>query len=178
MDVLKAIKARRSIRLFKDNPVDDELIEKILEAGIWAPSAGNLQAWVFIVVRNKRIKEALSEAALGQPWVRDAPVIIVACADRLRSSTRYGERGWELYSVQDATLAVGNMMLAATALGLGTVFIGAFNENAVQKILRLPRHLRPICLLPVGWPAEAPNPPPRRPLSKVVFREIYGGETW
>ncbi len=175
MDVFEAIRGRRSVRRFKPDPVPDEDLEKILEAGIWAPSAGNLQPWEFIVVRDARTRDALCDAAYGQEWVREAPVVIVVCANTMRSAAYYGERGMTLYCIQDTAAAIQNMLLAAYALGYGTCWIGAFSEEEVRRILGIPEHIRPVALIPLGRPAEHPSPPPRRPLSSVVHYERYSG---
>lgn len=168
MEVFDAIKKRRSIRRFDSKkPVSDEQIEKLLEAARWAPSAGNLQSWFFIVVKNPEIKKRVVEAALGQDFISEAPVVIVSCADLQRSASRYGNRGRELYTIQDATIASQNILLTATEMGLGTCWVGAFNEEAVSQVLELPRNLRPIVILPVGYPAESPSPPPRRSIKEI-----------
>lgn len=174
MDVFEAIKGRRSIRRFAPGDVKDEDLMKILEAAIWAPSAGNLQPWEFVVVRNAETKEALARAALNQWFVAEAPVVVVVCANIPRSASYYGERGEKLYCIQDTAAAIQNMLLAIHALGYGACWIGAFREEAVRKILELPLHLRPVAIIPIGVPGEKPTPPPRRPLKKVVHFEKYG----
>ncbi|MCD6503381.1 MAG: nitroreductase family protein [Thermoplasmata archaeon] len=171
--LLEIIISRRSIRKYKDAPVEEEKIRMLLEAARWAPSAGNLQPWYFLVVRDKRTREMLAEAAYGQTWMVEAPVHIVVFADPERSAYRYGERGRTLYCIQDTALAIQNMMLMAHALGLGTCFVGAFDERSVSKILCAPRHLRPIAIITVGYPAESPEPRPRRPLEEIVSEESF-----
>lgn len=168
MEVSEAIKKRRSIRKFDpEKEVTDKQIEKLLEAARWAPSAGNLQSWFFVVVRDKKTKEELAEAASGQDFVAQVPVIIISCADLERNASRYGNRGSSFYAFQDATIATQNLWLAATEMGLGAVWVGAFNENEVSRILNLPSHLRPIAILPIGYPAESPSPPPRRSIKEI-----------
>lgn len=168
MEVFKAIKKRRSIRRFDPNKeITEKQVEKLLEAARWAPSAGNLQSWFFAVVQDKRVKEKLAEAALGQDFIAEAPIIIVSCADLEKSSSRYGNRGTTLYAIQDATIATQNIWLTATEIGLGGVWVGAFDEDKVSQILDLPSHLRPIAILPIGYPAESPSPPPRRSLAEI-----------
>jgi nitroreductase len=174
MDLFEAIRERRSVRAFKTTPVPDELIDKVLEAAQWAPSAGNLQARSFIVVKDPKAKAALCAAALHQSFIEEAPVNIVVCADERRSEIRYGQRGRELYSILDASAAVQNLLLAAHALGLGTCWIGAFSDNSVKKILNLPDWLRPIAIIPMGYPDEKPTAPPRVPLSEVTYLDRYG----
>lgn len=168
MEVFEAIKKRRSIRRFNpDKKVPDEQIEKLLEAARWAPSAGNLQSWFFIVVKDQETKERLAETAWNQDFVAQAPVVIVSCADLQRCAFRYGSRGETLYAIQDATIATQNIWLTATEMGLGAVWVGAFDEDGVSRILELPSHLRPIAILPIGYPAESPSPPSRRSLKEI-----------
>ena len=173
MDVLEAIKGRRSIRAFKRQNVPQELVEKLIDAAIWAPSAGNIQPWEFIIVRRLEIKRELAEAALQQKFVEEAPVVIVVCADENRSSQRYGVRGKGLYCIQDTAAAVQNINLAACALGLGTCWIGAFREEEARKILRVPRGMRPVAIIPVGYPAETPPPRSRRSPNNIIHYETF-----
>lgn len=172
MEVGEAIKKRRSIRKFNsDKRVTDKQIEKLLEAAHWAPSAGNLQSWFFIVVKNKKTKEKIAQAAWAGRFLAQAPVVIVSCANTKRSAKRYDDKGISFYSIQDATIASQNICLMATDLGLGSVWIGGFYEDKVKKILKLLSHLRPIAILPIGYPAESPKPPSRRPI-KEISRKI------
>jgi len=169
MDVLEAIRRRRSIRRFLSNrDVDEKDLMTLLEAATLAPSAGNAQPWRFIVIRTPELKEALARAALGQGFVAEAPVVIVVCVDRARARAAYGERGESLYCIQDTAAAVQNINLAAVSLGLGTCWVGAFDEAEVMMALDLPASLRPVALIPLGHPAESPRPRPRRPLDEVV----------
>ena len=174
MDVFEAIRGRRSIRSYRSEPIPDEDLRKILEAAIEAPSAGNLQPWVFIVVRDHATRRALAEAALGQYWMVEAPVIIAVCANMAVSSRIYGARGRNLYCIQDTAAAIENMLLAAYALGYGTCWVGAFYEEEVREVLRLPESLRPVALITLGKPAEHPVKPERKPLESVVHFEVYG----
>ncbi|MEM3402541.1 MAG: nitroreductase family protein [Candidatus Hadarchaeales archaeon] len=173
MDTFEAIRGRRSIRSFREDPVSEGDLQKILEAGILAPSAGNCQPWDFIVVKSRETKEKLSAAALGQEQVVEAPVVIVVCANTKRSSSRYGRRGAELYCIQDTAAAVENMMLAAHALGYGSCWVGAFEEEKVARIVGAPAGVRPVAIIPIGRPAEKPRTPPRLPLSQVVHEERF-----
>jgi nitroreductase len=160
MDVFEAIEKRRSIRSFDaDKEVPEEIVEEILRCGCMAPSAGNVQPWRFIVVRDAELKRALADAALGQDFVAEAPVVIVVCSDLSAHSLSYGQRGVELYSIQDAAAATQNILLAATALGFGTCWVGAFREEEASRVLRLVKDLRPLVLIPVGYIAgETPSP--------------------
>ena len=160
MDILKAVKERRSIRDFQKKKIPDELLDKLMEALIWAPSAGNLQSRKFYFIKNERTREMLARAALTQNFIAEAPLVIVGCTDS-RISYKYGERGVDLYSIQDVALSIMGMMLVAHEKGLGSTWVGAFHEGEVVKILRLPRHLRPVTIVPVGYPSKIPSPPPR-----------------
>lgn len=168
MEVFEAIKKRRSIRKFDTSKqVSDEQIQKILEVGRLAPSAHNLQDWYFVVVKNQKKKEELVEVAAGQSFIGEAPIVIVVCADlRLadRHSTRHGE---DFYLIQDTAIATAQMWLAVTNLGLGACWVGAFDEKEVKRVLNLEEHLRPVALLPIGYPAESPSPTPRRKIKEI-----------
>ena len=133
MDVLEAIKERRSVRAFTDEKVSEEDVERLLEAARWAPSAGNTQPLELVVVKAVETKRKLSEAALNQTLIQKAPVVIVVCADVTRSSRGYGSRGEQLYSIQDTAAATENILLAAQELGLATCWVGAFHEKEVAK---------------------------------------------
>jgi nitroreductase len=173
LDVFKAIKARRSIRAFTDKKVTEKEVGKLIEAARWAPTAGNIQPWEFIVVRDKKIKHGLCEAALNQTFIEEAPVVIVVCADPMRSSKRYGSRGINLYCLQDTAAATQNILLAAHAMELAACWVGAFNEEAAKRVLRVPDELRPIAVVPVGHPAEKPRARPRKHLSEIVHYETF-----
>ena len=173
MDIIEVIRTRRSIRSFKPDPIPKEDLMKILEAAIWAPSAGNCQPWEFIVVTREDLKRSIAFAALGQMWIAEAPVVVVVCANISRSERRYGERGRNLYVIQDTAAAIQNMLLTAHALGYGTCWVGAFNESAVMKALNIPKGVRPIAIIPIGKPAESPLPSSRRPLEEVLHWESY-----
>lgn len=148
-------------------------MERLIDAARWAPSAENIQPWEFIVVRRPGIKKALAEAALGQDFMEEASVVIIVCADENRSSQGYGTRGESLYCIQDTAAALQNIHLTAYSLGLGTCWIGAFNEEKARRILKIPQGIRPVALVPVGYPAETPGPPSRRLLSQILHYEAF-----
>ncbi|HOB88540.1 MAG: nitroreductase family protein [Bacillota bacterium] len=168
-DLFEVIEKRRSERHFKPDPVSGDAIKRILECGLRAPTAGNIQPWQFIVVKRPELKEDLARAAFGQRFVSDAPVVIVVAADPQRSARTYGTRGAELYSIQDTAAAVQNMLLAVVALGLGACWVGAFDEKAAARVLELPAHLRPVAMIPIGYTKERPMP--RRPRSDRPWEE-------
>lgn len=166
--VLNVIKERRSIRSFLKKEIPENVIKKIIEAIIWAPSAGNLQARKFYFVTNKNVKIQLAQAALYQSFIAEAALVIVGCIDKQKIYPRYGERGVDLYAIQDVACSITNAMLVACENGLGSCWVGAFREEEVAKILNLPKNLRPVVILPVGYPAYLPSPPPRVPISEAV----------
>ncbi len=168
MEVFECIRRRRSIRAYQDRPVPEDALRQILEAINAAPSAGNLQAYQVFLVRDAAKRRALAQASGGQEFIAQAPVVLVFCTDAARSGWRYGLRGERLYSLQDATIACAYAQLAAVALGLGTVWVGAFQDEAVIRALDLPRGLHPVAILPIGHPAESPAPTPRRALDDLV----------
>jgi nitroreductase len=165
---MEAIRGRRSTRSFLDRPVEEEKLEKILEAGRLAPSARNMQDWRFIVVRDEATRQRLAEAARNQEFVGQAPVIIAACG----TSDLVMTCGQPAYAV-DVAIAVDHMTLAAFSLGLGSCWIGAFYEDQVKKILGVPNEVRVVALLPLGYP-EGPTPAtPRKSLEDVVAYERW-----
>lgn len=173
MEVFEAIKTRRSVRAFTSQDVSEETVEKLIDAARWAPSAGNIQPWEFIVVRNLEIKRELARAALGQTFIEEAPVIIVVCANEQRSASGYGSRGANLYCLQDTAAAIQNLLLASHALGLGACWVGAFHEEEARRTLNIPYGVRPVAIIPIGHPAEKPHARPRRPISQIVHYERY-----
>ncbi|NHW23059.1 MAG: nitroreductase family protein [Archaeoglobales archaeon] len=172
MKELDLIFRRVSIRRFQQKEVDEKTVRLILEAGNAAPSAGNLQARDFIVVRDPKIKNELAKASLRQMFIAQAPVVVVVCANYPRSMRVYGERG-KLYAEQDATAAVENMLLAVTALDLGAVWVGAFDEAKVSEILGLPAYVRPMAIIPIGYPAERPERRSRYPIDELTHYERW-----
>ena len=176
MDVFEAIRKRRSIRAFTCEDVSKEEVEKLLDAARYAPSAGNIQPWEFIVIKDFKIKQKLSMAALDQSFIEEAPVVIVVCANEMRSSRGYGSRGTTLYCLQDTAAAIQNMLLTACALGLGTCWVGAFHEDDVRDILSIPKGVRPIAIIPVGHPRFGREVRNKRALSEIVHYETYREE--
>ena len=174
MNVFDAIVGRKSIRKFDKRPVDDKLIGVILYMATQAPSAGNVQEWRFIVVKNEEKKKKLCEAALDQRQIIEAPVNIVVCADLKSISLRYEKRGETLYAIQDTAAAIENMLLAAYALGLGSCWVGAFDEDKVNSILELPTYLRPVAIIPIGYPREDPKKPARIDFDNLTYFEKWG----
>ncbi|MEM2850906.1 MAG: nitroreductase family protein [Candidatus Bathyarchaeia archaeon] len=171
--MLEAIKTRRSVRAFTNENVSEELLNKILDAARWAPSAGNLQPWEFVVVRDPKVKQGLAVAALHQMFIAEAPVVIVVCANENRSAWGYGKRGVALYCIQDTAAATQNILLTAHSLGLGACWVGAFDEEAAKRVLAIPAGVRPVAIIPLGYPAEKPSPPRRRGFDEILHYEKY-----
>lgn len=169
MDVFTAISDRRSIRKYKSREIEEEKLEKILESARIAPSAANRQEWKFIVVKNKETRENLVEAANGQKFVGEAPVTIVACSTE---SERVMPCGQYAYTV-DLSIAVSFMILEATELGLGTCWLGAFDENAVKRVLDIPEDIRVPAMFVVGYADETPAQRPRKTLDEIICYEKY-----
>lgn len=168
MDILEAIKGRRSIRRFRNTALPASAIDTLEDSLLAAPSAGNLQSRRFCFVFRVETRKQLAEAAFGQDFVAEAPLAVVGCAD-LSVAQRYGERGRSLYCLQDVAVSVQNLMLAAHSLGLGTVWVGAFDETQVSRILNLSEHLRPVAIVPVGYPRESPPPPRKVPKEESII---------
>lgn len=160
MSILKIIKERRSVRDFEKRDIPEDVIDKLIDALIWAPSAGNLQSRKFYFVRDGKLKRELASAALNQRFIAEAPLVVVGCTDS-RIYSRYGDRGVNLYAIQDVACSIMNMMLLAWENGLGSVWVGAFREGEVAEVLELPDNLRPVAIVPVGYPSRIPSPPPR-----------------
>jgi nitroreductase len=164
MDVLEAIRMRRSIRKYRPERIPDEKLETILEAARLAPSAANRQPWRFVVVEDRERRKALAKAANDQIFISDAGAIVVAISDPEKSA-RWHEK--------DTMIALEHIVLAATALGYGTCWIGAFDEDAVKTLLKIPAKMKVVAVLPIGIPGEKPAPRRRRELSEIFFKEEW-----
>jgi len=171
-DCIRLLYERRSVRKFRKDNIDDATVIELLESANSAPSAGNLQPRDFIVVRDPEIKADLSRAALNQRFIMQAPVVVVVVANFPRSMNTYGERGY-LYAIQDSSAAIQNLLLAATALGLGTCWVGAFDEERVSKILELPDYTRPMAIIPIGYPADRGHRTGRRKIEELIHWEKW-----
>jgi nitroreductase len=170
MDVLEAIKQRRSIRQFTEQAIERELLEQILDAARWAPTAGNQQRWRFIVVTDPTVKEMVRKVS---PGIFATPAaFIVICAEMAPDARDWDERTY----LADCAVAAQNIMLAAHALGLGSCVAISYARSAVQEILDIPDQVEPELIVTLGYPAEDPSPPPRLPLSQIVFADQYGKE--
>ena len=149
------------------------MVETLIEAARWAPSAGNIQPWEFVIVRKPAVKKKLAQAALNEAFVEEAPAVIVVCADEKRASMGYGIRGRTLYCIQDTAAATQNILLTAYSLGLGSCWIGAFNEDEAKEALNAPEGVRPVAIIPVGYPNETPPQRGRRFINQIVHHEGF-----
>lgn len=175
MDLFEVIRTRRSVRAYQSCTVPKEKLDAVYEAVRLAPSAGNLQAFQVYVVRDAPTRHALAQTALDQQYMAQASVVLVFCAVAERSA-KYGQRGADLYCVQDATIAAAYAQLATKAVGLDSCWVGAFDEASVVRLLGLPPGQGPVVLLPIGYAAETPVPTARRPLTElIVERTARGG---
>jgi nitroreductase len=157
MDFWQVLSERHSVREFDAaEDVSPKVVEQLLEAAIRAPSAGNRQPWHFYAVRDPAMQQGLAAAAYGQQFVAQAPIVIVVCADAEQSAERYGQRGRELYCLQDTAIAAEHILLAAVASGFGGCWVGAFDEGQAARVLDLPRRHRPVAILPIGKPVGTP----------------------
>ncbi len=171
MDLASLIRSRRSVRAFRNEAVPDALVGELVELANWAPSAGNLQARDFILVRDEKSRRAIARIA-DQDELAHAAVVVVVCANASRIG-KYGDRGRELFMIQDAAAATENLLLAAHERGLGAVWMGSFDEEEIRTLLRIPRHARPVTLIGLGWPDENPPPPERLPLKEILHLEHW-----
>lgn len=170
LNFFETVRHRHSIRKYQtDMPIEPEKLHAILEMACAAPSAGDLQAYRIIVVQDLKTRTDLKKAALNQAFISEAPLCLVFCADPQRSAQQFGERGTHLYTIQDATIAAAYAQLGAVATGIGSTWVGQFDEKSVSIILDLEPTLLPVTLLSLGYPAENPTPSARRRLDEVVI---------
>lgn len=168
-DFFTTVRNRHSIRKYQsDMPVENEKLHAILEMACAAPSAGDIQAYRIFVVTKPEIKNSLADAADKQLFISEAPVCLVFCAIPAESSKQFGERGETLYALQDATIAAAYAQLAIVAAGLGSTWVGYFDEDKVCQVLELENTLKPVAMLSLGYPAEIPEATPRAPLNSIV----------
>ena len=170
MDFFDVVKTRQSIRAYQEKPIEPEKLQQILDTINRAPSAGNLQGYEVYLVTNCAVLQALARSTSGQDFITQAPLALVFCAHPARSAKKYEQRGTTLYCVQDATIACAYAQLAVTALGLASVWVGAFDEDAVRAAIGIGHDLRPVAFLPIGYAAEAPEHRSRRALVELVQR--------
>ncbi len=171
MDVLEPIRNRRSVRAYKDQEVEEDKLNRVLEAGRLAPSAKNRQEWKFIVVRDKETRVKLAAACNGQEFIGAAPVVIVACG----METEYHMSSGQPTTTVDSTISLDHMILQAEAEGLATCWIGAFQAPEVKKLLGVPDDVDVVHITPLGYAAEKPDARPRKSLDEIVCYEKWMG---
>lgn len=186
MDLFEAIKTRRSVRKFSEKPVEEEKLATVLEAVRMAPSWANGQCWRMVVVKDKTVQQQMSEVSYVESFfapkgyksnpskkaLAEAPLVIVLCADPSRSGVLWEQN----YYLVDCGIASQNLMLAARAQGLGTVFVGIYDEEKVKQLLNIPASIRVVGLFPLGYPLEEKKDgPPRKPLSEICYSEKWKG---
>ncbi len=170
MDVHKAIQSRRSIRAYDSRQVEEEKLLRILESGRLSPSAGNRQERRFVIIRDAKTRKLLAEAARNQKFVAEAPVVIAACSVETEYIMACGQAAYPI----DTAIAVDHTTLAAVEEGLGTCWIGAFDEIKVKQILNIPDNVRVVALLTLGYPSAIPRPTPRKILDELIMWEKWG----
>jgi len=182
MDLMEAIKGRRSIRKYKPDPVPEGALQKIMEAVRWAPSWANTQCWEVIIVRDPNMKSALANTLTrtnpSLSSITEAPIVIVLCGKKGVSGFKKGEAAtmkgdWLMF---DTGIAMQNLCLAAHSLGLGTVVVGLFDHKKVEEILGVSQNAEVVAMTPLGYPATEGSAPKRKELSEFVFYDRYGKE--
>ena len=175
MDVFECIRTRRSVRKFKDKQVPWDNIVTIMQAGKYAPSAGNLQNWKFIVVKDDAKRKAISKACLDQEWMEVAPIHIVMVGDPQKAERFYGTRGRRLYTIQGIAAAIQNMLLTAHSLELGSCWIGAFDDDEIGRLLNLPEQVNVHAVIVIGHADEKPEVPPKYRIEHMMYFEKWWG---
>ena len=169
MQIHEAIKNRRSVRAYKSDPIPEQSLRKVLEAARLAPSAHNDQDWKFIIIKDIKKKKQLAQAARSQSFIAEAPVVIAAVA---LNPERVMSCEVPAYAI-NLTIAVDHMTLQACEQGLGTCWIGAFSQEEVKKVLKIPDKYKVVALLPLGFPADSPRPKTRKSLEEIICYENF-----
>ena len=167
--VFEAIKTRRSVRKYLGQQIPRELTTKVIDAGRFAPSAGNLQNWKFILCEKQSVRNGIADACLQQWWISSAPSIIVLVAEPDKAKRFYGLRGERLYTVQNIAAATMNMLLCAHSLGLGACWVGAFDEDKVSRVCSIPEEYRPQAIITLGYADEHPPEPTKYPIETITY---------
>lgn len=171
MEVLEAIKSRRSVRKYKSTPVPEGILKEVLSAARMAPSGVNAQPWKFIVVTDEELKLKLVQACKGQKFIAEAPIIIVGCGFPDDAYATVG--GYMNCHVIDVTIALDHLIMAATSAGLGTCWIGSFKEEKVKEVLDIPSDARVVALTPLGYPDESPSKTSRKDLAELICYDKF-----
>ncbi len=174
MSVFEAIATRRSIRKFTAQDVPMELLGVVIDAGRYAPSSGNIQNWRFILIKNPETKQKIAEICQQQLWIAEAPVLLVVCSETEKLKRFYGKRGEMLFSVQNTSAAIQNMLLTIHGLGMASCWIGAFDEDVLKRQLSIPDDVRVQAVLPIGFADEIVPAPTHYTMENVMYFEKYG----
>ena len=180
MDVYEAIRRRRSVRAYLPKPISDDVLERLKQAIRLAPSACNYQPWYFIIVKDAHLREEIVRQSHKQKWMLDAPVFVVACGFPLQAYKAMG--GYGNSADVDVAIALDHLTLAAVAEGLGTCWIGAFDEASVKKLLDIPAQAKVVAMITLGYPASPNLNRPldesgRKPVKEVFSEERYQADT-
>jgi nitroreductase len=171
MSILNIIKERRSVRKYKPDPIPQDALLRVLEAARFSPSGKNLQPWKFILVKDESLKQRLVEASVRQSFIAEAPLVVVACGFPDRCYSRMGNymKSWPV----DVAIALEHLILQAQEEGLGTCWIGAFEEKEVKSVLEIPDEVRVLALTPLGYPDELPSSRSRKGLDEIISYESF-----
>jgi nitroreductase len=176
METLDCIRIRRSVRKYLEKDVSMHIIGQVLDAGRMAPTAGNLQNFKFVLVMEAETKRAIADACLQQYWMESAPVHIVVVAEPQKARQFYSERGEKLYSIQSTAAVIENMLVAATDLGIGCCWVGAFDDEMLCRALGIPSYASPQAVITIGYSDEKPAMPNRFKLTDMVFVKKWGAK--
>jgi nitroreductase len=169
MNVFDAIRLRRSIRAFRDEPIEEEKLLRVLQAGRLAPSAKNRQEWRYVVVRDRELRRRVAVASNNQYFIAEAPVVIVGCATMVDYVLSGGQPAYTI----DVSISMDHMTLQAVEEGLGTCWIGSFKEDEIKQILNIPADMRIVEIMPLGYPKSLPDPKPRKELEEIIVYDRY-----
>ncbi len=173
MELDKAIKERKSVRNYTSKKISHELLMEVLDSARYSPRSGNLQNFYFLVVQSKTKKEKIAEACLKQVWMKDAPVYIIVC-NKVKEITRLYSTQGELFSIQNSSAAIENILLKATSLGLGTCWVGAFDVLRLKSILNVPEDIRIEAIITLGYPKSMLKVSRKLPLDRITYFEDWG----
>lgn len=167
--ILEEIKNRRSIRNYLAKEIPEEVLTEVLEAARWAPSASNRQPWKFVIIKDKELRQQIKQAAGGQSFVGEAPVVIAGCATNVNHIMPNGVHSYPV----DLAIALDHLSLQAVRAGLGTCWVGAFNQDRVREILRIPKKVIVVCLMTIGYPASTGLKSSRKPKEDIICYNYY-----
>jgi len=174
MDAIHCIEKRRSVRKFLSTPIEWSKIVQVIDAGRLAPSAGNIQDKKFLVALDPEVKEQIAQASTDQTWMAKAAAIIIVCSDTNKAKRFYGVRGEILYSIQNSSASIQNMLIVATSQGLGSCWVSAFDEDMLRRATSIPDEITPHGIVVLGYADEKPVDVIKKPLDKMVYFNNWG----